>query len=248
MNETASRGDQDHRDNVPAAKGHINKNFTMDRDRLGAEPPSDGLSRNDEAENENPAMRCAARKSRTTAPTEAGNASPRPGTGRSDETSSRPSKRLRHDHHLEDDSTLLREEERDYLRDMQQLRALDQQHDVLLSANAALLSERSEVGAIIAALRYIPIEGNPLLKMILTQHILYETHCYTLKLLQDEVFVALRHDLEDERPREYILQHLILPEYEDEDLPSIDLDQLVNILRSLPVDQLMRLLRPSNDM
>lgn len=120
---------------------------------------------------------------------------------------------------------------------------------MLLSINEGIRRDNAVVGGIIAAVHHLPNERNPLLQLLLTQHILYETHRYTLKLLQDEVFAALRQELESERPREYILQRLILPDDNDSDDENdasrgTDLDKLVNVLRVLPLDQLIRLLKP----
>jgi hypothetical protein len=144
------------------------------------------------------------------------------------------------------DSAARREEERDFRQDMERLRSLEQQRNVLMSANAALRGDNAVVGGIIAAIYYRQYESNPLVRLLLTQHILYETHRYMLKLLQNEVFVALRQELASERMREYILERLILPDDDDENGASVDLDQLVNILRCLPAEQLARLLRPLN--
>lgn len=146
------------------------------------------------------------------------------------------------------DSAARREDEHDFRQDMGRLRSLEQQRDVLMSVNGALRCDNAVVGGIIAAICYLQYENNPLVRLLLTQHILYETHRYTLMLLQNEVFVALRQELTAERTREYILERLILPDDDDDDNngSSVDLDQLVDILRGLPAEQLTRLLRPLN--
>jgi hypothetical protein len=151
-------------------------------------------------------------------------------------------------HRRASDSAARRQEERDFRHDMEQLRSLEHQRSMLLSVNAALRSDNAVVGGIIAATCYLQYENNPLVRLLLTQHILYETHRYTLKLLQNEVFVTLRQELTAERTRDYILERLILPDDDDDNGASVDLDQLVNILRGLPAEQLTRLLRPLHDL
>ena len=144
------------------------------------------------------------------------------------------------------DSVAFREDERDVRQDMERLRSLEQQRDVLMSVNGALRCDNAVVGGIIAAICYLQYENNPVVRLLLTQHILYETHRYTLMLLQNEVFVALRQELASERTRDYILERLILPDDAYYNGSSLDLDQLVDILRGLPAEQLARLLRPLN--
>ena len=148
--------------------------------------------------------------------------------------------------HRHRDHARRRHEKRAQKQELDRIRALDRQRTALLTINAGIHRDNRVVGGIIAAARHLPHENNPLLHFLLQQHILYETHRYTLKLLQDEVFVALRQELESERPREYILQRLILPETNSEEgaAAGTDLDQLVNVLRVLPLDQLIRLLKP----
>jgi len=135
----------------------------------------------------------------------------------------------------------LREEKREYRRDLKAIESTDQKLMELLQINENLRQDNVLVGNLITALHRLADEQHPVHQLLLAQHILYETHRYTLKLLQDEVFFALRRELEAELPRDYILRRLILEE--DNDESGVDLDQLVDHLRVLPVDQLLRLLQ-----
>ena len=228
MNAAASVRNQGDREILPSEEEESTNSYGMHRERRRAKRDRDAFRGrvNAEVEKENH----VSRSSRKTDATGVHKASVK-----SEET-----------HRRTRDSVAFREDERDVRQDMERLRSLEHQRDVLMSVNGALRCDNAVVGGIIAAICYLQYENNPVVRLLLTQHILYETHRYTLMLLQNEVFVALRQELASERTRDYILERLILPDDDDYNGSSLDLDQLVDILRGLPAEQLTRLLRPLN--